>query len=244
MKVNIIKRLEILVIVWALLMSILVIYQGNCYHKKINKLNQDNEILQEQILTKISEVKELREDNNTLKGIIKDNESRIDVLEERVKQQQEEAKKNQISNNTTTTTKASSGTQTKANSNASNTTSTTNTIYQTDENGKYYEKTMRITCYCSCAKCCGRWAYNRPKDENGNDIVYTASGKRAVEKYTLGASTYYAFGTKIFVPGVGMCEVMDRGSGVKSNNHLDMYFSSHQAALNFGNKTLTCKIYV
>ena len=37
----------------------------------------------------------------------------------------------------------------------------------------------KITHYCSCQVCCGEWAENRPVDENGQEIVYTASGARA-----------------------------------------------------------------
>ena len=109
--------------------------------------------------------------------------------------------------------------------------------------GDYYTIQARVTSYCSCRKCCGKWASNRPKDENGNDIVLTASGKRAVPKYTLGASSCYPFGTKVEIPNVGVCEVMDRGSGVKSAYHFDMYFSSHSEALKWQNKIYEVKVY-
>lgn len=134
------------------------------------------------------------------------------------------------------------------NSTSQKTISTTNNIsttinYLQDEYGKYYECKMKITAYCSCAKCCGKYAYNRPKDANGNDIVKTASGANAKHMYTLSAGKHLNFGTKIYIPNVGMCEVQDRGGGV-SGNHLDMYFSSHSEALNWGCKTLTVKIYI
>lgn len=119
----------------------------------------------------------------------------------------------------------------------------TTTNYLQDEYGKYYERKMKITAYCSCSKCCGKYAYNRPKDANGNDIIKTASGANAKHKYTLSAGKNYKFGTKIYVPNVGMCEVQDRGGGV-GGNHLDMYFSSHSEALKWGCKTLIVKIYI
>ena len=62
-------------------------------------------------------------------------------------------------------------------------------------------------------------------------------------KYTLGASSVYPFGTKVEIPGVGICEVMDRGSGVTSANHFDMYFSSHSEALKWQNKIYEVKVY-
>ena len=30
---------------------------------------------------------------------------------------------------------------------------------------------FKLTAYCSCSLCCGKWANNRPVDENGNEIV-------------------------------------------------------------------------
>ena len=38
-----------------------------------------------------------------------------------------------------------------------------------------------LTAYCSCEKCCGKWALDRPLDENGEQIVYGASGARLIE---------------------------------------------------------------
>ena len=43
----------------------------------------------------------------------------------------------------------------------------------------YIEKigSFDLTAYCSCEKCCGIWAKNRPMDENGEQIVLGASGE-------------------------------------------------------------------
>ena len=187
---------------------------------------------------------ELNQKVSSLQNTIKEKDSTIKEKDKEIEEYEKEIeslKKKTTSVSTTTKTKTEA---LRKDSGTPKTTGTTSNGYKTDEYGTYYEKTMRITNYCSCAKCCGKYAYNRPKDANGNDIVYTASGKRAIQMYTLGASSIYPFGTKMYLPGVGICEVMDRGSGVKSANHLDMYFSSHQAALNYGNHTLTVRIYV
>ena len=40
---------------------------------------------------------------------------------------------------------------------------------------------FRLTAYCSCSLCCGKWANNRPVDENGNEIVYGSIGERLTE---------------------------------------------------------------
>lgn len=44
------------------------------------------------------------------------------------------------------------------------------------------------TAYCSCKKCCASYAENRPVDDDGNEIVYTASGERAVQGVTFVAA--------------------------------------------------------
>jgi 3D (Asp-Asp-Asp) domain-containing protein len=57
------------------------------------------------------------------------------------------------------------------------------------------------------------------------------------EKGTLAADTnYYPFGTKIYVPGYGWGVVEDRGSAIKGPDRLDLYFRSHRAALEWGNR--------
>lgn len=44
------------------------------------------------------------------------------------------------------------------------------------------------------------------------------------------------FGTKIYIDGVGERIVQDRGGAIKGNQ-IDLYFDSHQEALNFGRQT-------
>lgn len=115
--------------------------------------------------------------------------------------------------------------------------------YKEDEYGKYYTMIASITAYCPCKKCCGKYANNRPVDENGEPIIYTASGARAKPNYTLGMSSRYAFGTKVYIPGVGICEVQDRGGAVKGNV-IDLYCATHEEACKWGRKSVEVKIYV
>ena len=44
------------------------------------------------------------------------------------------------------------------------------------------------------------------------------------------------FGTKIYIDGVGERILQDRGGTIKGNR-IDLYFSDHQSALNFGRQT-------
>jgi 3D (Asp-Asp-Asp) domain-containing protein len=100
--------------------------------------------------------------------------------------------------------------------------------------------TFRITAYCSCYECCGEYALNRPKDENGHEIVTGASGKRLIANYSC-ASTY-PFGTKIEVDGLGTFEVQDRTAKwvveKYGENLIDIYVDNHQDIAKIGRQFL------
>lgn len=110
-----------------------------------------------------------------------------------------------------------------------------NTVF-TDKSEKKENKNqieLIVTAYCSCRKCCGSWADKRPKDENGKDIVYTASGTIATAGKTLAADvSVFCFGTKIKINGIEYV-VEDTGSAVKGNV-VDVYFENHDEAVAFG----------
>lgn len=90
---------------------------------------------------------------------------------------------------------------------------------------------FRLTAYCPCCKCCGKWGINRPLDANGSAIVVTASGEYAKENWTVAADTnVLPFGTRIYINGFEY-EVQDRGVTGRS---IDIYFNDHEDALNFG----------
>jgi len=75
----------------------------------------------------------------------------------------------------------------------------------------------KITAYCACSKCCGK-----------SDGI-TASGAKVKQGVTVAGSL--PFGTRIRIEGVGERIVQDRGT---SGLHLDLYFDSHQDALEWG----------
>lgn len=81
-----------------------------------------------------------------------------------------------------------------------------------------------ITAYCPCVQCCGK-----------SDGI-TASGEKAIEGITVAMDKSMPFGTKIYIDGVGERIVQDRGGAIKGNR-IDLYFDSHQEALNFGRQT-------
>jgi len=61
---------------------------------------------------------------------------------------------------------------------------------------------------------------------------------------TIAADTgYYPFGTRIYVPGYGMGVVEDRGSAIKGPNRLDLFFESHEKALDWGRRQVKVEIF-
>ena len=91
-------------------------------------------------------------------------------------------------------------------------------------------ETYKITAYCPCEKCCGRWA----------DGI-TASGHEIQkgDKFCA-ADSSIPFGTTIDIPEYGRVPVLDRGGAIKGNR-IDVYFDTHQEALNWGVMNLVIK---
>jgi 3D (Asp-Asp-Asp) domain-containing protein len=86
-----------------------------------------------------------------------------------------------------------------------------------------------VSAYCACIQCCGK--------TNG----ITASGTQATANRTIAASSAYPFGTKIEIEGMGIYTVEDRGGAI-TGNKIDIYFDSHQEALQFGRRNLQIKV--
>ncbi|KPK45357.1 MAG: hypothetical protein AMJ65_00100 [Phycisphaerae bacterium SG8_4] len=93
---------------------------------------------------------------------------------------------------------------------------------------------MRVTAYCPCSKCCGSYS----------DGV-TASGHRISQgDRFVAADKRYPFGTEMVIPGYKnsqAVEVLDRGGAIRGNR-LDVFFNSHQEALEWGVRHLDVKI--
>ena len=103
-----------------------------------------------------------------------------------------------------------------------------------EQSGEWQTVQMRVTAYCPCQKCCGR--YSDGQTANGHRI---RSGDAFVA-----ADKEYPFGTEMVVPGYKNTEpvkVLDRGGAIRGNR-LDVFFHSHQQALKWGVKYLNVKI--
>lgn len=95
---------------------------------------------------------------------------------------------------------------------------------------EYIEVTATLTAYCPCVKCCGK-----------SDGI-TASGTQATAGRTVAVDTrLIPYGTKISIDGKTYV-AEDCGGKVKGYT-IDVFFDSHEEALNFGRQTKTVKIY-
>ena len=92
-------------------------------------------------------------------------------------------------------------------------------------------RTFRVTAYCPCEKCCGRFA----------DGI-TASGHviKPGDRF-VAAPKDMKFGTMVTIPGYGKVSVEDRGGAI-TDGRLDVYFDTHQEALEWGVKILEVKL--
>ena len=84
------------------------------------------------------------------------------------------------------------------------------------------ERIFTVTAYCPCEKCCGAHA-------NG----YTATGEKAIQGVTIAADPdVLPMGTKIELDG-HTYTVQDTGGAI-AGYRLDLYFDSHEDALQWG----------
>ena len=93
---------------------------------------------------------------------------------------------------------------------------------------------MKVTAYCPCEKCCGKWA----------DGITASGHKIQPGDAFVAADKRYPFGTKVIVPGYENnqpVKVLDRGGAIKGNR-IDVFFSTHQEALEWGVKKLQIEI--
>ena len=93
---------------------------------------------------------------------------------------------------------------------------------------------MRVTAYCPCPKCCGQYS----------DGVTACGYKIRPGDTFVAADRRYSFGTEMLVPGYSNgqpVKVLDRGGAIKGNR-LDVFFATHQEALEWGVKYLEVSV--
>ena len=85
----------------------------------------------------------------------------------------------------------------------------------------------KLTAYCSCEKCCGSWAFDRP-----DGVVCGASGNELKSGYSIAVDpSVIPYGTEVVINGVTY-RADDCGGAIKGNR-IDVYFDTHEEALEF-----------
>jgi 3D (Asp-Asp-Asp) domain-containing protein len=100
--------------------------------------------------------------------------------------------------------------------------------------GEWQTVRMRVTAYCPCPKCCGK--YSDGQTACGHKI-------RPGDAF-VAADSKYGFGTEMLVTGYNSGEpvkVLDRGGAIRGDR-LDVFFNSHEEALEWGVKYLDVKV--
>ena len=95
---------------------------------------------------------------------------------------------------------------------------------------------MEVTAYCPCTKCCGENAQGITA--SGRDVSYNNS------RFVAADTSVLPFHTKLVIPGYhdgATVEVIDRGGAIKGNK-LDLYFPTHEEALQWGRKWIDVTI--
>ena len=96
-----------------------------------------------------------------------------------------------------------------------------------------YMGEFTLTAYCSCSKCCGKWASNRPVDDSGNEIVIGSTGEVLRSDYSIAVDPdVIPYGSIVIINGKEY-KAQDTGGAI-TGSRIDVYFSSHEEALEFG----------
>ena len=111
---------------------------------------------------------------------------------------------------------------------------TNGAIISRDHSDEWQSVKMRVTAYCPCPKCCGKYS----------DGV-TASGHRIKSgDCFVAADKKHPFDTEMIIADYNNdkpVKVLDRGGAI-SENKLDVFFDSHQKALEWGVRYVNVKV--
>jgi len=108
---------------------------------------------------------------------------------------------------------------------------------------------MKVTGYCPCGECCNwrRTWYGRAVIASGSHagqpkaVGITASGKRAGRGTIAADTNVLPMKTPIYVPGYGYGTVEDTGGAIQGRR-LDLFFSTHEQARQWGVKRLNVRV--
>lgn len=104
-----------------------------------------------------------------------------------------------------------------------------------EQSSEWQTVQMRVTAYCPCPKCCGQYS----------DGVTACGHKIQPGDVFVAADRRYSFRTEMIISGYNdgqPVKVLDRGGAIRENR-LDVFFGSHQEALEWGVRYLDVKIH-
>lgn len=197
----------------------------------LNFMEEQNDILQISSL-KYENIIEENSVNNLINDVSTDNINNSNIINDIIiKEEKEEEKKVEVTNRgnkdvSTTTNSTNKSTSNNSDTNKDSSDKIDNKKTESKETNYF---AVEATGYCPCISCCGK--------TNG----ITASGKKAQANHTIAASSKYSFGTKIEIKGYGTYVVEDRGGAI-TGDRIDIFFNTHQEALNWGRRTVYIKI--
>jgi len=103
-----------------------------------------------------------------------------------------------------------------------------------EELGEWQMVKMQVTAYCPCPECTG----------TGSPGITASGHKIQTGDVFVAADKRYSFGTEMIIPGYNddqPVEVLDRGGAIKGNR-IDVFFPTHEEALEWGVKNLDVKV--
>ena len=104
-----------------------------------------------------------------------------------------------------------------------------------EQSGQWHTVRMRVTGYCPCSKCCGKYA----------DGITACGHKIRPGDTFVAADRRYSFGTEMVIEGYNNgqpIKVLDRGGAIRGNK-LDVFFHTHKEALQWGVKYIDVKVH-
>lgn len=111
-----------------------------------------------------------------------------------------------------------------------------------ENNAEGYTLSVVVTAYCPCVKCCGIYSEQHPSRQNTGFVQKTSTGTIPQQGRTIAVDpSVIPLGSEVVINGHSYI-AEDTGGGIKGNR-IDIFFSSHQEALNWGRQTLEVMIF-
>lgn len=107
---------------------------------------------------------------------------------------------------------------------------------EVEEDPELVFESFVATAYCSCEKCCGVWAVGR------TGAVVGSTGRELIPQYSVAVDPDVIPYGSILVNSCGNEYRADDCGGAIKGNHIDIYFSSHEEALNWGRQNIELAI--